>query len=316
MIMDLNLLYCFDENYNEQAYVSINSILKHSNINLSIYIVHKDPKSFEMYEKMLRKNENIKSINLYKFKIPNLKFPNLNNKHVSLATYYRMFIEDYIPSHINFLLYIDPDVICLNDPKNEISKVLNELNKSKNIISAREVGNENSSAEIYKRLNLKGSGYFNAGVIFINYKEWSKKNIKDKLIDLMRSNYENIIFWDQDVLNLYFDGDFNRIDKDLNYNFIKKFDDKSYIDSISKSILFLHYSGKTKPWSFEGVNLYSSRHYLELYRNLFNVTYHIERKKNKIQFILAVFESIYKLKFLKAEFPLKYLGTLIKKIFV
>jgi len=316
MIMDLNLLYCFDENYNEQAYVSINSILKHSNINLSIYIVHKDPKSFEMYEKMLRKNENIKSINLYKFKIPNLKFPNLNNKHVSLATYYRMFIEDYIPSHINFLLYIDPDVICLNDPKNEISKVLNELNKSKNIISAREVGNENSSAEIYKRLNLKGSGYFNAGVIFINYKEWSKKNIKDKLIDLMRSNYENIIFWDQDVLNLYFDGDFNRIDKALNYNFIKKFDDKSYIDSISKSILFLHYSGKTKPWSFEGVNLYSSRHYLELYRNLFNVTYHIERKKNKIQFILAVFESIYKLKFLKAEFPLKYLGTLIKKIFV
>ena len=316
MIMDLNLLYCFDENYNEQAYVSINSILKHSNINLSIYIVHKDPKSFEMYEKILRKNENIKSINLYKFKIPNLKFPNLNNKHVSLATYYRMFIEDYIPSHINFLLYIDPDVICLNDPKNEISKVLNELNKSKNIISAREVGNENSSAEIYKRLNLKGSGYFNAGVIFINYKEWSKKNIKDKLIDLMRSNYENIIFWDQDVLNLYFDGDFNRIDKALNYNFIKKFDDKSYIDSISKSILFLHYSGKTKPWSFEGVNLYSSRHYLELYRNLFNVTYHIERKKNKIQFIFAVFESIYKLKFLKAEFPLKYLGTLIKKIFV
>lgn len=316
MIMDLNLLYCFDENYNEQAYVSINSILKHSNINLSIYIVHKDPKSFEIYEKMLRKNENIKSINLYKFKIPNLKFPNLNNKHVSLATYYRIFIEDYIPSHVNFLLYIDPDVICLNDPKSEISKILNELNKSKNIISAREVGNESNSAEIYKRLNLKGSGYFNAGVIFINYKEWSKKNIKDKLIDLMRSNYENIIFWDQDVLNLYFDGDFNRIDKALNYNFIKKFDDKSYIDSISESILFLHYSGKTKPWSFEGVNLYSSRHYLELYRNLFNVTYHIERKKNKIQFIVAVFESIYKLKFLKAEFPLKYLGTLIKKIFV
>ena len=58
-------------------------------------------------------------------------------------------------------------------------------------------------------------------VWYTNYKEWSKKNIKDKLIDLMRSNYENIIFWDQDVLNLYFDGNFNRIDKDLNYNFIK-----------------------------------------------------------------------------------------------
>ena len=37
---------------------------------------------------------------------------------------------------------------------------------------------------------------------------------------------------------------------------------------------------------------------------------------NKIQFIFDVFESIYKLKFLKAEFPLKYLGTLIKRIFV
>ena len=313
--MNLNLLYCFDENYNEQAYVSISSILKNSNINLSIYIVHKDPQSFAIYEKMLRENKNIESINLYKFEIPDLNFPNLENKHISLATYYRMFIEDYIPDHVDFLLYIDPDIICLNNPKNEIAKVFNELNKSKNIISARELGNKNSAGEIYKRLNLKGSGYFNAGVVFINYKEWSKKNIKDKLIDLMGSNYENILFWDQDVLNLYFDGNFNRINKTLNYNFTKQFDDKSYIDSISQSILFLHYSGKIKPWSFKGVNLYSSKHYQELYRDLFNITYHIERKENRLKFTFEVLKSVFNLKFLDTDFPLIYLRTLVKKIF-
>lgn len=313
--MNLNLLYCFDENYNQQAYVSINSILKHSNMNLSIYIVHEDPKSFEVYEKMLRKNRNVENIDLYKFKIPNLKFPNLKNNHVSLATYYRMFIEDYIPKHVNYLLYVDPDVICLNDPKDDISKVLNELSKSKKIISARELGNKNSAPEIYKRLNLKGSGYFNAGVIFINYKEWISNNMKDKLIDLMISNYENIFLWDQDVLNLYFDGNFNRIDKTLNYNFTKKFNDKSYIDSRSQSVLFLHYSGKTKPWSFKGVNLYSSRHYQELYRDFFNVKYHIEKKGNRVIFIFDVLKSIFKLKFLEAEYPAIYLRTIIKNIF-
>ncbi len=313
--MNLNLLYCFDENYNKQAYVSISSILKNSNINLSIYIVHKDPESFAIYEKMLRENKNIESINLYKFEIPDLKFPNLENKHISLATYYRMFIEDYVPDHVDFLLYIDPDVICLNNPKNEIVKVFNELNKSKNIISARELGNKNSAREIYERLNLKGSGYFNAGVVFINYKEWLKKNVKDKLIDLMSSNYENILFWDQDVLNLYFDGNFNRINKTLNYNFTKHFDDKSYIDSISQSILFLHYSGKIKPWSFRGVNLYSSKYYQELYRDLFNITYHIERKENRLNFTFAILKSVFNLKFLDTDFPLIYLRTLIKKIF-
>ena len=33
------------------------------------------------------------------------------------ATYFRLYLENYIPESISFLIYIDPDVICLNNPE-------------------------------------------------------------------------------------------------------------------------------------------------------------------------------------------------------
>ena len=33
----------------------------------------------------------------------------------------------------------------------------------------------------------------------------------------MLENYENIIYWDQDVLNIAFDGNFLELDQNLNY---------------------------------------------------------------------------------------------------
>ena len=50
--------------------------------------------------------------------------------------------------------------------------------------------------------------YFNAGVVVINFQEWIKNNMKNSLLDIMRKKYEQIIYWDQDVLNCYFNGEF------------------------------------------------------------------------------------------------------------
>ena len=311
--MNINLLYCFDKNYNKQAYTSIMSILKNLDSDVSLHILHNEPESFSIYKNKISEEKNVEYLNIYKFKVPNLEFPNLKNKHISIATYFRMFIEDYIPQNIETLIYIDPDVICLNNPKDAIKSTINELVKSSFIIAAREAGNNKNAKELFQRLGLKGNSYFNAGVMFIDYKKW--KNIKKELIGLMNTHYEKIIFWDQDVLNLFFDGEYKKIESSLNYNIIKNYDDKKYIDNLLNNVIFLHYSGKVKPWTLSGFNLYYSKHYLDVYRTLFNEKYHITKTKNNRRFIFESLMPIVTFKFLKYEFPKSYFEIVIKNIF-
>ena len=48
------------------------------------------------------------------FKNDDYNFPKIDGSHVSKATYFRMFIEDYIDVKVKNILYVDPDVVCLN----------------------------------------------------------------------------------------------------------------------------------------------------------------------------------------------------------
>ena len=58
----MNLLYCFDENYNRQTFISICSFLEQSEDDLNIYIIHQNPESFKEYEVELRKRKKYKFI--------------------------------------------------------------------------------------------------------------------------------------------------------------------------------------------------------------------------------------------------------------
>ena len=102
-----NFLYCFDENYNIQAYCSIISLLNQSSEKISIYIVHKDPETFEQYREKIEKHNNLLTLNIYKFDKKDINFPNFKNSHFSNAIFYRLFLESYVPKNIDFILYID-----------------------------------------------------------------------------------------------------------------------------------------------------------------------------------------------------------------
>ena len=100
----INILYCFDSNYNVQAAVSINSILEKFNNDINIYIVHDNPSSFKKFEEKLKNKKNLNSLNIYRFDNTEYDFPNLNDSHVTYATYFRMFIDNYLPENLDFLV--------------------------------------------------------------------------------------------------------------------------------------------------------------------------------------------------------------------
>ena len=112
----MNFIYCFDTNYNSQAFTSIISLLDCVDKKIDIFIIHNDENFEKKIPKQINKHKNLNSLHVYSFQETGYYFPNIPNTHVSEATYYRLFIENYLPKTLDKIIYLDPDIVCLKNP--------------------------------------------------------------------------------------------------------------------------------------------------------------------------------------------------------
>lgn len=293
----LNFLYCFDENYNIQGLVSIYSLLDNISEKINIHIIHKDPSTLNKYIVKIQNHTNLNNLKIFKFNNTNFSFPRVEGAHVSEATYYRFFIEKFIDPSVENLIYLDSDIVCISDPLDDIKSAIHNLNNSNFIISVR-----SEPQSLSKELDLKSGKYFNAGVMIIRTSDWYLNKLESQLIKLTEKYKDILQFWDQDVLNKYFDGDYLELNKYLNFSLnMKPFEHISKIDT--KDIKFIHYVGKFKPWSLRGIVNNKSEFYQKYYRNLFLKKYHLHssRKLNTIRDLIG---SIRYGVFLNTKYPI------------
>ena len=309
--MSINILYCFDENYNLQALTSINSLLDEVSEKVDIYIIHNNPDTFNSLSKNIESHKNTRSINITKFEKENLNFPNVVNSHVSEATYYRLFIERLLPNTLNNVLYLDADIICIADPIKEIKENFNNLSNTKTTVaSVFENFSPTEIKELEKRLNINGNNYFNAGVMFIDLEKWRKKSIESLSLKIIKEKNKELKFWDQDILNIIFNDDVSEISNSLNYiiNIEKQ-------TTIPKATRFIHYAGSFKPWTVRGAIEKNSIHYMNQFRKLGLGKFHITHSW-KISSMSYLIKSIMSLKIKNTRYPfsfiLKVIRTLLK----
>ena len=62
-----NFLYCFDENYNKQALISIISLLDNLKEKINVYIIHNRPDSFINQLETIKNNKLINSIQIFQY---------------------------------------------------------------------------------------------------------------------------------------------------------------------------------------------------------------------------------------------------------
>jgi len=309
--MSINILYCFDENYNLQALTSMNSLLDEVSEKVDIYIIHNNPDTFNSLSKNIESHKNTRSINIKKFEKENLNFPNVVNSHVSEATYYRLFIERLLPNTLNNVLYLDADIICIADPIKEIKENFNNLSNTKTTVaSVFENFSPTEIKELEKRLNINGNNYFNAGVMFIDLEKWRKKSIESLSLKIIKEKNKELKFWDQDILNIIFNDDVSEISNSLNYiiNIEKQ-------TTIPKATRFIHYAGSFKPWTVRGAIEKNSIHYMNQFRKLGLGKFHITHSW-KISSMSYLIKSIMSLKIKNTRYPfsfiLKVIRTLLK----
>lgn len=307
----LNFVYCFDDNYNEQAITSINTLVTKLENQYNLFIIHSNLSRFDKNKIINKENGNLY---LYEFNNSNYNFPNIENVHVSEATYFRIFIEEYIDIDIDYFIYLDADIICMNNPEHYLHSKIKDMGEKKIPLAANTETYRNfDDAPYFKNLDLKNNKYFNAGVLIVDFKYWKQNNVSQELLTIMDAYKNNIVFWDQDILNIFYDGNFLELTDFANFNLpISKF--QLFSESfIKKNVIFMHYKGKPKPWNIKYALNKSSEYYHSEFRKYNKNKYHLVIDNLFVDSYYFL-KHLISLNYLKVQYPFKFVYSFIKSI--
>ena len=278
----VNCLFAVDGCYLPKLAVTLTSLLKNcnKNNNYDLLILHKDldKKNIIKFLKNFEDRTNVKirfiNITPYLISIPSKEF--YIEIHVSIATYYRFFIQE-IFSNYKKILYLDSDLIVLDD----ISKLFDSDLGDKYIGVARDVredlafkldikvsNNVRWRSYIVKTLRLKDAkNYFQAGVILFDLErlKMEKFDLLEQCITELR-RIKTPILSDQDVLNSVFNGSthFFGVRWNIEWQILFEFPDFQKIMSSEDLLEFkkaltspaiIHYASSVKPWKVPSIDL-------------------------------------------------------------
>mgnify|MGYP003407835906 CR=1 FL=1 len=256
----IHVCCCTDHNYLPFAGTMILSVCENSNKTDKIVfhvvigndISEKDKKDLE---NVITQYDGF-SIKFYLFqekkevidKLP-VKVPG-TPQHITIASYYRLFLSKILPESVTKVLYLDCDLI--------VRKSLKDLFDTD--ISSYSVAGCIDMLDYFKntfsRLNFcYDQRYINAGVLLINLDYWRYNHLIDKFLEVVVENKEDLVFHDQDVINkvccntkFFFPCKWNVQDTYMYKTLNVRTDMADEVLEAVKEPSIIHYTNKFKPW--------------------------------------------------------------------
>ncbi|MBB2148415.1 glycosyltransferase family 8 protein [Pedobacter gandavensis] len=204
--------------------------------------------------------------------------PLVNNTY-PLNTYIRLLIPYFIPKEVNKIIFLDVDMIMLDDISNlwkiDIGdKVIGAVNDTVGP-QAKTIA---EGIENYQELGLDpNEKYFNAGMQLINIDRWRAQDITQKTFDAINNNKKYAALGDQYGLNIALVGNWYEIDRMWNcfsvctdphpkliHYFHRKPIYKTYAYNYKKE--FFYYLNKTKFSDFQPIG--ETTRYLKKINNM------------------------------------------------
>lgn len=249
----MNILVTINKDYIKQLNVLLKSIeLSNKKDRFDIYLFHKSLTELEIDK--VKNGLDMERFCIISIQIPQSEidtFP-VYQKRYPVEIYFRIFATKYLPNNLERILYLDSDIIVINELKElyekdfegnyyiaatHVNKVLHKINEI--------------------RLDLKKEEpYINTGVLLINLKQLRTINIEKEVIDFVNKNKSKLILPDQDIISAVY-GDKIKVVDEFKYNLgdrslylynIKNPNKKISLKWICKNTVIIHYYGKNKPW--------------------------------------------------------------------
>lgn len=124
----------------------------------------------------------------------------LNGKKMySIATYYRMFLPSLLPDDIDRILYLDCDIIVLQN----VSELYGLNMEGYGVAAVKDATPFDSYHRFKMGLGLQHEA-FCAGMMMVNLDYWRKNDSQRKLLSYSTKDWEHVYMQDQDALNYVF----------------------------------------------------------------------------------------------------------------
>ena len=252
---NINIAYCTDSNYLEHVAVSITSVILNNMYNSIHFHVFLYDVSTEEQQKLQSISQQITIYNISKNELEKYS-DSLNKKitHINRSMYIRLSVPRLLQGIVDKFIYLDADTLCFSD----ISKILNINIDSVVCAVTPDSLNKENMLKNQKRLSLTSQSYFNSGFLYINVSNWLKTDTENKANRiLLSSENRNLIYPDQDALNLVLQNQVLLIEPKWNYLFTWMNDNQKETFFYNKESLpyIIHFTGARKMWYQEHTGL-------------------------------------------------------------
>lgn len=249
----MNLLFVIDDAYVEQFKVVLFSIAQQ--------MPRQDFQVFVMQKRLLEQDAAIKQ---YVEKLGMVYHPVVVGEEAFAhapttdrypdTIYYRLLAHEFLPAEVDKILYLDADLICLND-----FRELYDMEMGEQLYAAASHNEDGLLLDYVNKLRLNNfemdSSYFNTGILLMNLKAIRPYVKRKDILDFIEKNRNRLMLPDQDVLNgLYADRVMAIPDEIYNYDarysliYQAKSQGKWDLNWVIDHTVFLHFAGRDKPW--------------------------------------------------------------------
>jgi UDP-glucose/galactose:(glucosyl)LPS alpha-1,2-glucosyl/galactosyltransferase len=192
--------------------------------------------------------------------------------------YHRMLVPDLLPTHIDRVIYLDADLLFLDDIEH-----LWCADISGSVVGAVQdaVIPHVSSPLGLSRFRALGfdrrDPYFNAGVLVVDLHAWRQHRVRDRAVDYAQRHRRSINMADQDVLNAVLHGRWTQLDDRWNIiggavgraHFRARGIAPSRITTALRDPAIIHFAGFLKPWQYLGLGSRWANAYVDALREVF-----------------------------------------------
>lgn len=268
----MNLLFAIDDNVTQQLMTTLYSIKRNSTgEKYSVYVIQ-NPK--------LRETEKIKAfcqklgMHYHPVVIDNDQFDNApTTDRYPKTIYYRLLAHKYLPKNIKRILYLDVDILVINDLA-PLYKI--DLNNYWYAAASHTSLDVTDNLNKLRLGNYEAESYYNSGIMLMDLQA-IRENVKaEDIFDYIKRMGSTLLLPDQDVLNGLYGQHIMKIPDEL-YNYDARMNPLYYaksngewdIDWVIDHTVILHFCGRDKPWRPE---------YKERFSGLYKYFQHCAKK--------------------------------------
>ncbi|MFC6177395.1 glycosyltransferase family 8 protein [Companilactobacillus huachuanensis] len=262
----MNLLFAIDNNVTQQLMTTLYSIKQNSTVEkYSIYVIQ---------DRKLKKSAEIESfcqklgMHYHPVIINDNQFDDApTTDRYPKTIYYRLLAYKYLPKNIKRILYLDIDILVINDLKPLYTLNLKDYWYAAASHTALDVTDNINKLRLG---NYEAEGYYNSGIMLMDLQAIREHVKADDIFAYIDKKGATLLLPDQDILNGLYGQNIMKIPDELyNYDarmnplYFAKSNGEWDIDWVIEHTVILHFCGRDKPWRPEYKERFSGlyKHY-------------------------------------------------------